>query len=69
MVKTTALLSGCGGKIYLLDERTREIIVMKILSELTFDEIGRVLNSPAATVATRDRRTLLTLEERLRRDP
>lgn len=56
-------------EIDLLDERTREIIVMKIFGELTFDEIGSVLNTPAATVATRYRRTRLTLEERLRRDP
>ena len=56
-------------EIELLDESTREIIVMKIFGELTFDEIGNVLNTPAATVATRYRRTLMTLEERLRRDP
>ena len=56
-------------EIELLDESTREIIVMKIFGELTFDEIGSVLNTPAATVATRYRRTLMTLEERLRRDP
>ncbi len=51
-----------------LDEGTREIIVMKIYGELTFDEIGKVLDTPSATVATRYRRALLTLEERLRRD-
>ena len=56
-------------EIDLLEESTREIIVMKIFGELTFDEIGSVLNTPAATVATRYRRTLMTLEERLRRDP
>lgn len=56
-------------EIDLLDESTREIMVMKIFGELTFDEIGSVLNTPAATVATRYRRTLMTLEERLRRDP
>jgi len=51
-----------------LDAGTREIIVMKIYSELTFDEIGKVLDTPAATVATRYRRALLALEEKLRRD-
>ena len=56
-------------EIELLDDGTREIIVMKIFGELTFDEIGSVLNTPAATVATRYRRTLMTLEERLRRNP
>lgn len=55
-------------EIDLLDESTRAIIVMKIFGELTFDEIGSVLNTPAATVATRYRRTMMTLEERLRRD-
>jgi len=56
-------------EIELLDDGAREIMLMKIFGELTFDEIGSVLNAPAATVATRYRRTLMTLEERLRRDP
>ncbi len=51
-----------------LDESTREIIVMKIYGEFTFDEISKVLDTPPATVATRYRRALLALEERLRRD-
>lgn len=44
----------------------REVIVMKIYSGLTFDEIGRVLEQPAKTVATRYRRALIKLEEKLR---
>ena len=55
-------------EIELLDEGTREIIVMKIYGELTFDEIGTVLDTPPATVATRYRRALLAMEEKLRRD-
>ena len=51
-----------------LDAETREIIVMKIYGELTFDEIGKVLETPPATVATRYRRAILALEEKLRRD-
>ena len=51
-----------------LDAGTREIIVMKIYGELTFDEIGEVIDAPPATVATRYRRGLLALEEKLRRD-
>lgn len=51
-----------------LDDGTREIIVMKIYGELTFEEIGNAIDTPAATVATRYRRALQTLEERLRRD-
>ena len=54
-------------EIELLDEGTREIIVMKIYGELTFDEIGTVLDTPPATVATRYRRALLAMEEKLRR--
>jgi RNA polymerase sigma-70 factor (ECF subfamily) len=49
-----------------LDECTRHIVVMKIFSELTFDEIGEVLEMPSPTVATRYRRALLKLEELLR---
>lgn len=56
-------------EIELVDESTREIIVMKIFGELTFEEIGGILNTPTATVATRFRRALMTIEERLRQDP
>ena len=55
-------------EIQLLDENAREIIVMKVFGELTFDEIGSVLNTPAATIATRYRRALASLEEKLRRN-
>ena len=51
-----------------LEEPVREIIVMKTFGNLTFDEIGQVLEMSAATVATRYRRALLKLEEQLRRD-
>jgi len=56
-------------EIEALDGSIREIIVMKIFGSLTFEEIGSVLNTPSATVATRYRRALMTLEERLRREP
>lgn len=49
-----------------LGTNEREVIVMKIYSGLTFDEIGRVLEQPAKTVATRYRRALIKLEEKLR---
>ncbi len=55
-------------EIQLLDENAREIVVMKIFGELTFDEIGTVFDTPVATVATRYRRALAVLEERLRRE-
>lgn len=51
-----------------LDGNVREIIVMKIYGELTFDEIGSILKIPAATAATRYRRALTAIEENLRRD-
>ena len=51
-----------------LDGNVREIILMKIYGELTFDEIGNILRIPAATVATRYRRALTAIEKKLRRD-
>jgi RNA polymerase sigma-70 factor (ECF subfamily) len=50
-----------------LEEPVRQIVVMKIFGELTFDEIGEVLETPAATVATRYRRAIMKLEESLRK--
>jgi len=49
-----------------LDEDSREVVVMKVFAELTFDAIGEILSQPGKTVATRYRRALLKLEERLR---
>ena len=43
-------------------------LLMKIFANLTFDEIGQVMGTPSATVATRYRRALVKLEEHLRRD-
>jgi RNA polymerase sigma-70 factor (ECF subfamily) len=50
-----------------LDELSRQIVVMKTFSELTFEEIAGVLEIPAATAATRYRRAIMKLEEELRR--
>ncbi len=55
--------------IDVLEESSREIVVMKAFGDLTFDEIGLVLGLPGATIATRYRRALLKLEEQLRRAP
>lgn len=44
----------------------REVVVMKIYSGLTFETIGRVLNQPAKTAATRYRRALIKLQDKLR---
>ena len=50
-----------------LDELSRQIVIMKIFSELTFEEIAGVLEIPSATAATRYRRAIMKLEEELRR--
>lgn len=49
-----------------LEDAEREVVVLKTFAELTFDAIGEVLNQPAKTVATRYRRALIRLEEKLR---
>ena len=49
-----------------LDESDREVVVLKIFAGLTFDAVGEILDQPAKTVATRYRRSLIKLEERLR---
>ncbi|MDG1897072.1 MAG: sigma-70 family RNA polymerase sigma factor [Fuerstiella sp.] len=49
-----------------LDESDREVVVLKIFAGLTFDAVREILNQPAKTVATRYRRSLIKLEERLR---
>lgn len=66
--ESSAQLSRLSRLIDALEEPVRAIILMKAFGNLTFDEIGEVLGTPAATVATRYRRTLLKLEEQLRRD-
>ena len=50
-----------------LDELSHQIVVMKIFSDLTFEEIAAVLEMPSATAATRYRRAIMKLEEELRR--
>ena len=43
----------------------REVVVLKIFGELTFEEIGDVIRSPAATAASRYRYALEKLSARL----
>ena len=43
----------------------REVVVLKIFGELTFDEIGRLIQAPAATAASRYRYALEKLSARL----
>jgi len=49
-----------------LEDEEREVVILKAFSELTYDCIGLVLQVPAKTCATRYRRALLKLEEKLR---
>lgn len=48
-----------------LDDAHREVVVMKVYSDLTFDQIAQALNEPLQTVASRYRRAMLKLKERL----
>jgi RNA polymerase sigma-70 factor (ECF subfamily) len=48
-----------------LPEAQREVIVMKIWNEMTFEEIGRVLDCPANTAASRYRYAMTALRREL----
>ncbi len=45
-----------------LDSESREIVELKIYSQLTFAEVGRILKRPDATVATKYRRAISKLQ-------
>ena len=49
-----------------LDDDDREVVILKIYAEMTFEAIGGVLDVPLKTVASRYRRALAKLEEKLR---
>ncbi len=49
-----------------LPESDREAVMLKIFGDLTFDQVGKVLETSPKTVATRYRRALGKLEEHLR---
>lgn len=49
-----------------LDESEREVVVLKTFAGLTFDAVAEVLGQSAKTVATRYRRALTKLEEKLK---
>lgn len=48
-----------------LSDAEREVVVLKSQSELTFEAIGQVLSESPKTVATRYRRALLKLKQKL----
>lgn len=47
-----------------LDENQRQIVVMKIYSEMTFKEIAKVMHSPVTTVKSRYNRAMKILKEK-----
>ena len=49
-----------------LDDQHREAIVLRSFAGLTFDQAATITNTPAKTVATRFRRALQKLEQKLR---
>lgn len=49
-----------------LDEAEREVVILKAFAGLTFDAVAEVLDQSAKTVATRYRRALMKLEEKLK---
>lgn len=49
-----------------LAEDSRSVVVLKIYADLTFEQIGQVMRQPTKTVATKYRRALLKLDEKLR---
>lgn len=52
--------------VHEMEESDREVVVLKAFAGLTFDTIGEILDQPAKTAATRYRRALIKLEEKLR---
>lgn len=52
-----------------LDERRREVIVLRVYGELTFDELATVLGSPIGTVASHYARGIDELRRRLEEEP
>ncbi len=49
-----------------LDDHVREIVLLKTYSNLTFQQIGEVLQMPGKTVATQYRRALMILARKLK---
>lgn len=48
-----------------LDEPQREVIIMKLFTGLTFEQISEILNEPLSTVSSRYARTLKSLKQRM----
>lgn len=54
------------GVIENLPTEDREIILLKTISGLTFDEVAEIVQKPASSIATRYRRLLQKLKEQLK---
>jgi RNA polymerase sigma factor (sigma-70 family) len=48
-----------------LEHDQREVVVMKVYGELTFDQIAQTMNEPLQTVASRYRRAMRKLKDQL----
>ena len=48
-----------------LDNNSREVLILHYQEEMTFDEIGKILNKPLNTVKSQHRRAILELKKRL----
>ena len=52
-------------EIAALEDDQREVVVMKVYGQLTFDQIAQTLGEPLQTVASRYRRAMQKLKEQL----
>ena len=46
-----------------LEATSREVVVMKLWGDMTFEQIARITGEPLQTVASRYRRTLIRIKE------
>ena len=47
-----------------LNDKQRQIVVMKVCAELTFKEIAKIMKSPETTVKSRYKRAMTILKEK-----
>ena len=58
-------IAAARGAIATLDDKEREVFLLRVSAELSFDAIAESLSIPTGTAKTRMRRALLSLRERL----
>ena len=64
-VQDASLLAAVAIAVSQLDEESREVVDLHLRAGLTFQEIAGILGQPLSTVASRYRRALVKLRERL----